>query len=60
MECCLPCQAAQAQTETKPTEVPEGLWQELHADYMGPTGKDWYLNVLIDIDIDKELMVLQV
>ena len=38
----------------------EGLWQELYADYMGPTGKDWYLNVLIDIDIDIELMVLQV
>ena len=51
VECCLPCQAAQAKTETeplKPTEFPEGPWQELHADYKGPIGNDWYLHVLID------------
>ena len=43
VECCLPCQAAQAKTETeplKPTEFPEGPWQELHADYKGPIGND--------------------
>ena len=47
----MPCQAAQARTETeplKPTEFPEGPWQELHADYKGPIGKDWYLHVLSD------------
>ena len=43
VEYCLPCQAAQAKTE-----FPEGPWQELHADYKGPIGKDWYLHVLID------------
>ena len=40
-----------ARTDTeplKPTEFPEGPWQELHADYKGPIGKDWYLHVLID------------
>ena len=51
METCLPCQAAQARTETeplKPTEFPAGPWQELHADYKGPIGKEYYLHVLID------------
>ena len=51
VECCLPCQAAQAKTETeplKPTEFSEGPWQVLHADYKGPIGNDWYLHVLID------------
>ena len=51
MESCLPCQAAQATTETeplKPTEFPAGPWQELHADYKGPIGRDWYLHDLID------------
>ena len=51
VESCLPCQAAQARTETeplKPTEFPAGPWQELHADYKGPIGKDYYLHVLID------------
>ena len=32
----------------KPTEFPEGSWQELHADYKGPIGRDWYLHILID------------
>ena len=51
VESCLPCQAAQARTETeplKPTEFPAGPWQELHADYKGPIGKEYYLHVLID------------
>ena len=51
VETCLPCQAAQARTETeplKPTEFPAGPWQELHADYKGPIGKEYYLHVLID------------
>ena len=51
VESCLPCQAAQPRTETeplKPTEFPEGPWQQLHADYKGPIGKEWYLHVLID------------
>ena len=51
VESCLPCQAAQARRETeplKPTEFPAGPWQELHVDYKGPIGKEYYLHVLID------------
>ena len=51
VESCLPCQAAQARTETeplKPTELSAGPWQDLHADYKGPIGKEYDLHEFID------------
>ena len=51
VETCLPCQAAQARTETeplKPTEFLAGQWQDLHADYKGLIGKEYYLHGLLD------------
>ena len=51
VESCLPCLAAVPGTTQQPlkmTELPDGPWQVVHADYKGPIGKQYYLHTIID------------
>ena len=32
----------------KPTMLPDGAWQQVHADYKGPIGRKYYLHTFID------------
>ena len=48
---CRPCLAAVPGTlkePLKPTLLPDGPWQQVHADYKGPIGKKYYLHTFID------------
>ncbi len=48
---CRPCLAAVPGTQKeplKPTMLPDGAWQQVHADYKGPIGRDYYLHTFID------------
>ena len=51
VEECRPCQIANPQTEQeplKPTLLPDGAWQIVHADFKGPIGGKWYVHTFID------------
>ena len=48
---CLPCAAAVSHTPPvplKPNLLPERPWQNLHADFKGPVGEKYYLDMVID------------
>ena len=48
---CRPCLAAVPRTRKeplKPTMLPDGPWQRVHADYKGPIGQKYYLHTFID------------
>ena len=48
---CRPCLAAVPGTQKeplKPTMLPDGAWQQVHADYKGPIGRKYYLLTFID------------
>ena len=48
---CLPYAAAVSHTPSvplKPNFLPERPWQNLHADFKGPIGEKYYLDVVID------------
>ena len=48
---CRGCNAAATHTTPVPLEpnlMPEGPWRELHADFKGPIGGNYYLHIVID------------
>ena len=48
---CRGCNAAATHTPPVPLEpnlLPNGPWQELHADFKGPIGGSYYLHIVID------------
>merc|ERR1712048_144627 len=51
VESCIGCLSAISRNTVVPLEpnfLPERAWQNLHADFKGPTGGQYYFHVLID------------
>ena len=59
VQSCVPCLAAIPRNTPVPLEpnlLPERAWQNLHADFKGPIGGNYYFHVLIDQSIQKWIL----